>query len=242
MKSEQIRKFFHPFTKIPGIRKLFGYLYRTLIYNPVRRKEIKTFQRNALIVLKEFDRICLECDVHYCLFWGSLIGAVREHGFIKHDFDIDVAVWKSDYSQKFKETLIKKGFIHKHRFLLDDGESGMEDTFEKDGVAIDVFYFYRDHKDGLSYCSSFDYYDDCVTWKECIQKHGNIIAYKFQYNLPYAFEYVPFENIQLPIPSNYDEILRSYYGDQYMTPDPNWHGGESEKNRWYGKIVKYIEY
>lgn len=242
MKSEQIRKIFHPFTKIPGVRSVFGPVYRKLIYNKIRQKEIAKFQRNALMVLTQFDEVLRESKVPYCLFWGSLIGAVREHGFIKHDCDIDVAVWKSDYSEKLKEAFLNHGFSHKHRFLVDDGQYGMEDTFEKDGVSIDVFYFYVDKENGMPYCTSFDYMEDCVTWKECIQKHNNIKVYKFYYDLPRDFKYVPFETIKLPIPSNYDGILRSYYGDNYMTPDPNWHGGEPEDNMWHGKLVKYIEY
>lgn len=240
-KSELVRKLFHPFTSIPGVRKVFGPLYRTLIFNPVRKREIKKFQKNALNVLTEFDRICKECGINYCLFWGSLIGAVREHGFIPHDFDIDVAIWKYNYSLEFKQALLKAGFIHKHRFLIDDGESGMEDTFEKEGVAIDIFYFYKDNNN-RSYCTSFDYMDDCITWEECIKKFGNVKIYRFYFDLPSTFEYVSFDKIKLPIPHNYDSILRQYYGDSYMIPDPNWGGGEPEENFWADKKVKYISY
>lgn len=241
MNTIKIRKLFHPFTKIPGVRYLFGKLYKHFIYDPVRNKEIKQFQDNALIVLMEFDKILRECNVPYCLFWGSLIGAVREHGFIKHDFDIDVAIWKSDYSEKLKEALIKNGFSHKHRFLIENGESGMEDTFEKDGVAIDIFYFFEDEIKG-SYCTSFDYMEDCITWEDCFKKFGKVKVYRFFFELPHKFEYVPFENIVLPIPHNYDQILKSFYGESYMIPDPNWRGGEPEENRWDGVTVEYHTY
>lgn len=241
MKSEIVRKIFHPFTKIPGVRTIFGPIYRILIYNPTRRKEIKLFQKNALHVLTEFDRICKSNNVNYCLFWGSLIGAVREHGFIKHDFDIDVAVWKKCYSDKFKEDLLHAGFVQKHCFLIDNGESGMEDTFEKDGVAIDIFYFYED-RSHRTYCTSFDYMDDCITWDECIKKYGNVKIYRFYFDLPNTFDYVPFETISMPIPNNYDSILRSYYGDNYMTPDPNWRGGEPKDNLWNNKKVIFVKY
>ena len=35
----------------------------------------------------------------------------------------------------------------------------------------------------------------------------------------YGVEYVPFENLSLPIPIHYDEMLKIQYGD-YMTPPP----------------------
>ncbi len=239
MKSEQIRKIFHPFTRIPGIRNIFGSIYKRFIYNPVRKREIEIFQKNALVVLTEFDKVLSETNVPYCLFWGSLIGAVREKGFIPHDFDIDVAVWRNDNNEKMRDALVKSGFTHKHRFLIDDGDTGMEDTFEKNGVAIDIFYFYNDSGTNAPYCTSFDYIGDCVTWEECIKKYGNLKIFRFFFDLPHKFEYVPFENIKLPIPGNYDTILRSYYGDNYMMPDPNWRGGEPETNLWIGKKVVY---
>lgn len=241
MKSERLRKIFHPFTNIPGVRKIFGPIFRALIYYPARRREIKCFQRNALHVLKEFDKICKENNINYCLFWGSLIGAVREHGFIKHDFDIDVAVWKDDYSDKFKDALLENGFSHKHRFLIDKGESAMEDTFEKDGVAIDIFYFFEDASKG-AYCTSFDYMEDCITWEECFQRFGNVKIKRFFFDLPHKFDYVPFENIELPIPRNYDSILRSTYGDNYMTPDPEWRSDNYEEKKWVGKVVEFEKY
>lgn len=239
MNSVKIRRLFHPFTKIPGVRLFLGGIYRHFIYNPIRKKEIEIFQKHALAVLTEFDKILGEVNVPYCLFWGSLIGAVREKGFIPHDFDIDVAVWRNDYNEKMRAELIKRGFLHKHRFLIDDGNSGMEDTFEKNGVAIDIFYFYNDLDTNIPYCTTFDYMDNCVTWEECIKRFGNFKIYRFFFDMPHKFEYVPFENIKLPIPNNYDTILRSYYGDNYMIPDPNWRGGEPESNLWIGKKVVY---
>lgn len=242
MNSENIRKIFHPFTKIPGVRLFLGGLYRQFIYNPIRKKEIALFQKNALSVLTEFDDILKESNVPYCLFWGSLIGAVREHGFIKHDFDIDVAMWHKDYTPELKQALIDAGFKHKHRFLVDRGISGMEDTFEKSGVAIDIFYFFKDNESQKSYCCSFDYINGEVTWEDCIRKYHTINLYRFFFDLPSQFKYVPFENISLPIPENYDEILRSYYGNNYMIPNPNWPGGEPDENKWNDRMIDYLTF
>jgi lipopolysaccharide cholinephosphotransferase len=38
--------------------------------------------------------------------------------------------------------------------------------------------------------------------------------------------WMPFENISVPVPAAYDELLRTQYGDDYMTPkqDPSYHG------------------
>lgn len=241
MRTEQIRKIFHPFTKIPGVRKLLKPLYSKLIYEPARKKEIQAFQSHALSVLEEFDIIMKKYDTPYCLFWGSLIGAVRERGFIKHDFDIDVAIWYSDYEDTIKDALISNGFKHKQRFLVDGGKNGMEDTFEKNGVAIDIFYFYEDIGD-KAYCCSFNYINGEVTWEDCFKKYGTVDTYKFYFDLPKTFIYTPFETIHLPIPENYDQILRSHYGPGYLVPDPSWKGNLPHKNKFENCKVSYIHY
>ncbi|MDE5552881.1 MAG: hypothetical protein K2I91_06740, partial [Muribaculaceae bacterium] len=61
--------------------------------------------------------------------------------------------------------------------------------------------------------------------------------------LPHKFVYTPFESIELPIPENYDFILRGVYGDNYMTPDPNWTRGVSPfRSDFIGRKIEYLTY
>ena len=58
---------------------------------------MKKEQAYVFEMLVAFSEICTRNGLRFCLVGGSLIGAVREHGFIPWDDDIDVAMPWEDY-------------------------------------------------------------------------------------------------------------------------------------------------
>ncbi len=52
-----------------------------------------------LELLAEFDRVCKKHDIHYVVFCGTALGAVRHQGFIPWDDDLDVSMLRPDYER-----------------------------------------------------------------------------------------------------------------------------------------------
>ena len=64
-------------------------------------KEI-TFEESKLIMLdtlKSIDKCCRDNDIKYSLSWGTMIGAIRHHGFVPWDDDIDLMMSREDYNR-----------------------------------------------------------------------------------------------------------------------------------------------
>lgn len=60
---------------------------------------IKKLQDIMLECLNEFHKICVEDKLTYYIIGGTLIGAIRHHGFIPWDDDVDVAMPRDDYEK-----------------------------------------------------------------------------------------------------------------------------------------------
>ena len=72
-------------------------------------------QQALLTLLQEFDRVCKKLDIPYVLFAGTLLGAVRHHGFIPWDDDLDIMMLRQDYDRFLQEA---EQYLDKERFFL----------------------------------------------------------------------------------------------------------------------------
>ena len=121
--------------------------------------DLKKLQRIELEMLIEVDRICRKHDIRYSLDGGTLLGAVRHHGFIPWDDDIDVVMLRPEY-EKFRAACEVE--LDKTRFFLQDYRSdpyyifgyeklrrentafvriGQEQLKQHGGIFIDIFVY-----------------------------------------------------------------------------------------------------
>lgn len=68
----------------------------------MKELNLKEIQKAELSNLKVINRICQENNIKYFLAYGTLLGAIRHHGFIPWDDDTDVWMPRDEYEKFLK--------------------------------------------------------------------------------------------------------------------------------------------
>ena len=229
--------------------------------------DIQEIHKNLLELVVQFDKICVDNNIHYTLHGGSLLGAIREHGFIPWDDDIDTAMVRSEF-KKLEEVLkdntdfyiygnIKKQFRRKNDdamwidiFVCDYISNSVEkkrkllsltvlDIMYKDKNSIKLVNFKKySMPKRVAYKIAY-FIGKAVPRNFKVREYNKIAEYKYLGNKEYmhrsndqfsgrakvfpsawmdGYMRVPFENLELSVISNYDEMLCYCYGKDYMTP------------------------
>ncbi|MBR4456797.1 MAG: LicD family protein [Solobacterium sp.] len=89
---------------------------------------LREVQNAELEILVKFDQFCTENNLHYVLYYGTLLGAARHQGFIPWDDDIDVAMPRPDYDRFLK-------------LYYEDGKSIGDNLYVLSGERDDDFAF-----------------------------------------------------------------------------------------------------
>lgn len=234
--SPKLTEIAHQISRIPGLKFLLKPIYYRYKKH-IDRNRNKIFKANALNILSDFDKILTENHISYSVFAGTLLGAAREKGFIKHDIDIDTCMWNEDYSPQTEEILRKAGFKLIRRFEIDNGKRGREETYQKDGIDIDIFYIYTDSSFD-SYQCDFGYMKGTASHEESMRKYGCVRTRRIEFPVKKKFIRLPFETITVNTITNYHEWLSYRYGKNYMIPDPSFEDKGDNPNIRDWKEVK----
>lgn len=60
---------------------------------------MEEIHQDILILLKKFHKLCVDNNIKYSLHGGTLLGAIRDKGFIPWDDDADLTVTRENYNK-----------------------------------------------------------------------------------------------------------------------------------------------
>ena len=167
----------------------------------------------AIKALYDWSRMFPKNKYKWFVISGTFLGLIREGGFLKHDYDIDIGIDSEDYnhnviinkiskSKKFfirKIDFLREGFFKKDKYLTKEKRIVLVKLIHKSGLNIDLFVHYRENNI-YWHGSSFHRWDNHIFNLKNYNLHG----------------------IDVLGPENYDLYLTENYGN-WRTPVKDFH-------------------
>ncbi len=219
------------------LRPVLRPIVRALIWpfvNKRRKKEKEArhsdFLHNGQDLLARFNSAMKNAGIDYWLDFGTLLGAYREHGLIKHDMDFDVGAFYAD-RKNIEKTLLDAGFrLIRQLEVVGRPELGFEQTYEYKGVPIDVFYYHIHADEATMHCNSFS----------CSANDYHLFQVK-EITFPYTgFAKMKFLGETVSVPKDCVAHLKVPYGENFMTPDPHYDYRKTCKSLRWIPIEEYF--
>ena len=190
----------------------------------------KKFNKALVAAKKALDSVGAKFHLHA----GTALGAHREHSFIPHDHDIDLAVFYKDIDtpqkvKEIKEAMEENGFEIVSK--LGSLKRGHEFQFEyKNGVPLDIFWVYEGEYRNKPYHLISSYYGAC----DDLKHQTCVWGYR-----PYRVQTIQFlGNTYSVIPK---KTLEDAYGKDWMIPKKFGYEEGLEEGGYKGFLKDYYQ-
>lgn len=189
--------------------------FRKLHY---KRKVCKQLRLVGPEILSVVHMGCTNAKIPYCIAYGTLLGCIREHAFIKHDDDVDFWILPGFNNYKLLiETMLNLGFKFKRAFMYQSHVT--EIAFIYKGVSVDFFFnFEEDNKIWTQVYSTGGVIPEDEQRIRCL---STVRTYAPKVE---RLKEVMFEQTLVCVPENAESVLCAHYGKLWNIPNAKWVG------------------
>ncbi|MEE9454965.1 MAG: adenylyltransferase/cytidyltransferase family protein [Paracoccaceae bacterium] len=169
---------------------------------------------NQNLALKSLQELvsCLNKNFggKYFIIDGTLLGLVRDGGFITGDHDIDIGMWVEDYDITIIDDFIAAGFKYERKFGTPS--TGLELRFRYGDIPIDLIFFHRetDH-----------------IWNNLYTAQGQTLK---AVSPIFSLEPANFLGLNVMVPSPPKKYIETVYGSKWQHPVKIWNYKYCQQN------------
>ena len=186
-------------------------LYR--LYSVPHRRRV--LRKNGVCVLNHLADVFRRNGINAYATYGTLLGFVRNGGFIPTDDDIDIGILPGQWtpSKLLRVLLVEEGFSFVFAFAYGGRVSEFKLSYM--GVPVD-FFFYEDNGDSFK-AHAYYYYPSEIYPSEKANTAKMIIEPKVT-----QLTDIDVFGIKFPVPLDYEHVLRQLYGADWRIPNAKW--------------------
>lgn len=190
-----------------------------------KAKRCRRLRRFGEEILDKIYARLKDKDIVYFADYGTLLGIVREHDFIRHDDDVDFSAVGGTFDPCALVEWLDgwDGFTFSHAFEYRGQIAQI--TFLYHEIEVDFFFTYR--QNGMNFSPVYErrsgvLYPDRESWS----------AFALERPSVGKLNVVDFLRTKVIIPENFDELLTNRYGS-WRIPVANWRSdSDSGQKKW----------
>ena len=135
----------------------------------MKEMTLKDIQAVSLQIMKTVHKFCVENGIRYTLAYGTMIGAVRHHGFIPWDDDLDIIMPRPDFD-RFCSSFRADGYQVISRQNRKDCLISFGRVCETEATCIKTMYPWIRHQGNLGVWIDIFPVDSATDDPDCFQK------------------------------------------------------------------------
>lgn len=203
-------------TSYASLRKCYRAIYLPIRLGLYQKTLQRKMRRLGPHIIATVHRVCTREGIPYFADYGTLLGFVREKGFIPHDNDIDFGILPPHPTPtRLIQALQAEGFQFIKAFTYEGQITELSFTYQ--AIQLDFFlHFPIDQRLWAHYYAISE--DNQADWQ-----HPPVIeaVRTFRPTIPTLIPYDVLGTTTM-IPSNYEDVLTAHYGRGWHTPNPSW--------------------
>lgn len=188
-------------------------IYKKLVFKR-KRKLIKKSGLKLIVTLQKlFDEYS---SIIFFVDFGTLLGFVREGGFINHDLDIDFGVINdtSNHSANIVGILTKIGVKHIKDYIFMGNI--VEQSFIYKKIKFDICYYNQSSLNSVCYL----FYTDPNSKEKYEDNKMNVV--QLSYSKIEGLRKLKVKDEFINVPLNTESLLEEKYGKNWKIPDKKW--------------------
>lgn len=201
------------------------------IYNPIKKvyqlysipHKRALLQKKGPETMQHLAEIFRRRGIPGCAIYGTLLGFIRQGGFISHDDDIDIAIFPGDWTpEKLLHTLCleEQGFSFIHALQYHDKIREFSLRYRE--LPIDFFFFENDAKGSIAFAFMWkaDIQYPAINANTAVIVHESKVA---------GIREIDLWGAKIPVPENAEQLTADHYGPDWRIPNSKWCGERDHK-------------